>query len=204
MPPLKFLTKVNTTIIAVCCTQLVSVYAQAVEFEITPIIAQTFSPDLASANTAESLSTTNEPNFGLAFSWQDTPTGQGQILVNYIARDFTDNVSQSSHSFDTVYTHFNGVAMFQERNYTTTVGLGIGATYFNSDFDNAIYPSMTAAIGTRYEFSGNLALITELRAYATLTEEDDTLFCQNESCVAHFDSALWFDTQISIGLAYRF
>jgi len=204
MPPLKFFSCSNIVFSALCCAQLFSINLQAVEFELTPMVGQNFSPDLATGDNVFSLSTTNEPNFALAFAWQDTPTGQGQILVNYISRDFTDNIDQSTHSFDTLYTHFNGVALFKERNYVTTVGLGIGATYFNSDFDDVIYPSLTVAVGTRYVFSDNLAFVTELRAYATLTDDNDTLFCQNDTCVAHFDGAVWFDGQISVGLAYSF
>lgn len=204
MPPLKFFSRANMVFSALCCTQLFSINLQAVEFEITPLVGQTFSPDLTNGNATNNLPTTDEPNIALAFSWQDSPTGQGQILVNYISRDFTDNVDQSTHSFDTLYTHFNGVAFFKERNYITTVGLGIGATYFSSDFDEVIYPSLTVAIGTRYKFSNSLALITELRAYATLTDDNDTIFCQNDNCLAHFDSAVWFDGQVSIGLAYSF
>jgi len=187
-----------------CCAQLFSVSLQAIEFEITPMVGQTFSPDLANNDKTNTLATTNEQNVALALSWQDSPTGQGQILINYISRDFTDDIDASIHSFDTLYSHFNGVVFFKERNYITTVGLGIGATYFNSDLHNEIYPSLTVSIGTRYEFSDSLAFITELRAYATLTDENDTLFCQNDNCLAQFDNALWFDSQISIGLAYRF
>jgi len=204
MPPLKFFSCSNIVFSALCCVQLLSNDLQAVEFELTPMVGQNFSPDLANGDKSSTISTSNEPNIALAFGWQDSPTGQGQILINYVSRDFIDEVNQLNHSFDTLYTHFNGVALFKERNYITTVGLGIGATYFDSDYDNVIYPSLTAAIGTRYEFSDNLALVTELRAYATLTDEDDTLFCQNEICSAQFDGAIWFDGQISIGLAYRF
>ena len=204
MPPLKFFSRSNIVFTTLCCTQLFSINLQAVEFEITPMVGQTFSPDLTNVNKTNSLSTTDEPNIALALSWQDSPTGQGQILVNYISRDFTDESNQSTHSFDTLYTHFNGVALFKEKNYITTVSLGIGATYFSSDFDDVIYPSLTVAVGTRYEFSDRLALITELRGYATLTDDDDTLFCQNDSCLAHFDGAVWFDGQISIGLSYSF
>jgi hypothetical protein len=189
---------------ALCCAQLFSINLQAVEFEITPLVGQTFSPDLDNGDKTSNLSTTNEPNIGLAFAWRDSPPGQGQVLVNYISRDFTDDINQSTHSFDTLYTHFSGVAFFKEANYITTVGIGLGATYFNTDYDNVIYPSFTAAIGTRYEFSDRLALITELRGYATLTDDKDMLFCENDSCLAHFDTGIWFDSQISIGLAYSF
>ncbi|MFT7009337.1 MAG: hypothetical protein ACJAXJ_003885 [Colwellia sp.] len=209
MPPLTFFSRSNNLLIALCCTQLLSINAQAGNLEITSMLGYNFSPKLTSADNTIDIATTDEPNVALAFSWQDSTTGQGQILVNYISRDFTDNgsvinIGQSSHSFDTLYAHFNGVTFLKKRNYITTVGMGIGATYFNSDFDSAIYPSVTIAVGTRHEFSNNLSFITELRAYATLTKDDDTIFCQNGTCLAHFDNTIWIDGQISIGLAYRF
>jgi hypothetical protein len=204
MALLQFLFRYRKVIIILGCTQIFSLNALAADLEITSMLGYTNSPKLTSDDNSIDIKTTNEPNVAFAFSWQDSTTSQGQILVNYISRDFTDNIDQSKHSFDTLYAHFNGVAFYKERNYTTTVGMGVGAAYFNSDFDSAVYPSFTISIGTRYEYSVNLTFITELRAYATLTEEDDTVFCQNELCVAHFDNALWIDSQLSIGLAYRF
>ena len=204
MSPLKFFSCARIVISALCCVQLFSINLQAVEFELTPIVGKTFSPDLVTGDNAFYLPTTDEPNFALALSWQDTPTGQGQVLVNYISRDFTDNIDFSTHSFDTVYAHFSGVSLFIDREYVTTVGVGIGATYFKSDFDSAVYPSLTVAVGTRYQFDDNLVFVTELRGYATLTDDDDTLFCQSETCYAQFERAVWLDGQISVGLAYSF
>jgi hypothetical protein len=181
-----------------------SVTSSASETEVTTLIGYTFSPDLDSDDLSSTLATSDELNIGFAYSWKDTPNGQGQILVNYIGRDFTNKSTQLGQSFDTIYAHFNGIAFFKDREYITTVGLGFGATYFKSDQDSALYPSLTFAVGTRYEFSDNLAFITELRGYATLVKDDDTLFCANDECLAHFDGAIWFDSQVSLGLAYRF
>ena len=204
MPPLTIFTRFNKVLLTLFCSLLFSIHAQADDFEITSMLGYTFSPKLTSADKTISLPTTDEPNLAFAFSWKDSATGQGQILVNYISRDFTDNIDQSTHSFDTLYAHFNGVAFFKERNYITTVGMGIGATHFKSDFNSATYPSLTIAVGTRYEISNNLTFITELRAYATFTKDDDAVFCQNNSCLANFDGAIWIDSQVSIGLAYSF
>jgi hypothetical protein len=204
MRPLKFFSRSNKVLIALCCAQLFSISVQAGDLEITAMLGKTFSPELISGDNATDIETTDESNVALAFSWKDTPEGQGQILVNYISRDFTDNIDQTIHSFDTLYAHFNGVAFFKERNYITTVSMGVGGTYFKSDFDSKIYPSITFAVGTRHELSDNLTFITELRAYATLTKEDESVFCQNEICVANFNDTVWFDGQVSIGLAYSF
>jgi len=203
MPTFTFFPRFNSALLALCCTQLLPI-AYASDLEVTPMIGYNVSPNLISEDKTVELATTDESNVALAFSWQDSSPGQGQLLFNYISRDFTDNVDQSIHSFDTFYAHFNGVAFFKDRDYITTVGMGIGAAYFNSDLDSAIYPSITFAVGTRYEFSTNLAFITELRAYATLTENDDTIFCRSDSCLAYFDDSIWIDAQVSIGVAYSF
>lgn len=210
MPPLDFytgstlLTGISKTLCTLFMTLFLSTNLHAVELEVTTLIGKTFSPDLLSDDYSTKISSTDEPNVALAFAWQESPTGQGQILVNYISRDFTDTIDQSTHSFDTVYTHFSGVSLFKEDKYVTSVGLGIGTTYFNSDFDSAFYPSLTFAVGTRYKYSDHLVFITEWRGYATLTDDDDTLFCKEGNCVAQFDDTVWFDSQISIGLAYTF
>ena len=203
MPPLKLLRRYLSPLIATYLLAF-SQFSAATEFEIMPLVGYTFSPELNNGENTASIPTTDEQNFGLAFSWQESAKGQGQILVNYITRDFTNDVDQTTHSFDTLYAHFNGVAFFKEKRYTTTVGIGIGATYFDTEYDDAIYPSLTASLGTRYEFSDNLALITELRAYATIAKSDDSSFCSGDSCLAQFDGGIWVDTQVSIGIAYRF
>ncbi len=210
MPPLEFysrssfVTSVNKSLCALIMSLFLATGLQAAELEVTTLIGKTFSPDLLNHDYSTKISSSNEPNFALAFAWQDSPTGQGQILVNYISRDFKDTIDNTNHSFDTVYTHFSGVSHFIDREYITTVGLGIGTTYFNSDYDSAFYPSITFAVGTRYNYSDKLVFITELRGYATLTDSDDSLFCQNDNCVGHFYRSIWFDRQVSIGLAYRF
>jgi hypothetical protein len=201
---LQLFSRYSKVIITLSCLQTFSISAFAGDIEITSMLGYTNSPELTDKDRTTEIETTNEPNIAFAFSWKDYPNGQGQILVNYISRDFIDNIDQSTHSFDTVYAHFSGIAFYKERNYTTTIGMGVGATYFNSDFDNAVYPSVTFALGTRYTLSENLTFITEIRAYATLTKDDDTVFCKNESCIAHFDDTIWLDKQFSIGLAYSF
>jgi hypothetical protein len=186
------------------------------EVEVSSYLGYTFSPDLVTQNKSSDVSVDNNLNFSLGFAWQENShklskkKGQGQLLINYISRDFTagdiDNNLQTDKKFslDTLYVHFNGVSFMQESSYNTTVSLGFGATYFNTDFDNAIYPSVSTAIGTRHEITPELTFITEVRIYATLVDDDDPLFCQQNSCVSAFEDALWFDTNISIGLAYSF
>lgn len=183
--------------------------AQALELELTPMLGYTFSPDLHSGDKTTSLSTTDEMNFSMAIAWQEATSkqrknqGQGQVLINYINRDYTDT-SGIKRDFSTYYAHFNGVTFMQSGSHTTTIGFGFGGAFFDTENDSAIYPSVTASVGTRHEISNNLSFITEVRMYASLVKDDDKLFCQAENCSAYFNDAVWIDSNISIGLAYRF
>lgn len=176
----------------------------AQDIEITPFVGQMFSSDLQDGTSGETLSVDSATSIGLGIAWQDTPRGQGQILLNYVSHDFDNLAGDEAHSLDIIYAHFNGIAQFKQQNYVTTFSIGLGGAYFDTDESEELYPSATVAIGTRYEFSNNLALVTELRTYASLVDEDDQSFCSNDSCYAQFEEALWIETAVSVGLAYKF
>ncbi|WDE12945.1 hypothetical protein [Thalassomonas haliotis] len=178
--------------------------AAASGFEITPYIGQMYSTDILGSDDSTEISVSDDPHLGFAIAWQAGNQGQGQILFNAVNHDFTGDLDQQKHSIDIIYAHFSGVAQFKQQSYSTTVALGIGGAYFDADNGSSLSPSITTAIGTRYEISKNLALVTELRLYASLTDEDDDILCQSETCIASFDGALWLDSAISFGIAYRF
>lgn len=174
------------------------------EFEFTPWVGQMYSSDLKSVNSGDELSVSSDAHLGFSIAWQDTPNGQGQVLINAVSHDFKSDVDNETYSMDIYYVHFNGIAQFRQQRYVTTVSLGLGGTYVDTTGGEDLYPSLTAAIGTRYEFSDNISLVTELRSYASLTDEDSKLFCNGDDCVAEYDSAIWVDTAISVGIAYKF
>jgi len=150
------------------------------------------------------MSSNSGGNFAFAIAWQESPNGQGQIMLNTVSHDFESNIDENEYSLDILYAHFNGIAQFRQQSYITTVSLGLGGAYFDSDFADELYPSVSIALGTRYEISQNLSLITELRGYASLVDKKDNLFCQNDICHAQFSESLWIDTNIAIGIAFKF
>jgi hypothetical protein len=178
--------------------------SHARDIEITPFIGKMFSADLINSQNGTDLVVTDDKNYGLAIAWQDSPNGQGQILLNTVSHDFISSSDLQEHSFDITYLHFSGVTQLKQQNYVTTISLGIGATYFETDSKDEIYPSLTMAFGTRYELSKNVALVTELRGYASYIEEDNQLFCQESICHALLEDGLWLDGSISVGLAIKF
>ncbi|MFT5757518.1 MAG: hypothetical protein ACI9LM_002253 [Alteromonadaceae bacterium] len=173
------------------------------DWEITPFLGKAFSSDITNSDSA-SLSLNDSANYGLALAWQDSPNGQGQILINYTNHDFNSTLDNQNYALNIIYAHFNGIAQFRQHGYVTTVSLGLGGAYFDTDFGEELYPSLTAAVGTRYEFSDNLAFVTELRGYASVVKKDNDLFCRNNVCVAQIDDPFWIETILSVGISYRF
>ena len=178
--------------------------AFATDIEFSAFLGQMYSSDLADSTADNTLSVDAGGNFGVAVAWQDSPNGQGQIMLNVVSHDFKSDVTEQDYSLDIMYAHFNGIAQFRQQSYVTTVSLGLGGAYFDNDVNEELYPSATVAFGTRYEFSDRVAIITELRGYATLVDDDDNMFCENEICHAQFKDSLWMESNISIGLAIKF
>ena len=193
-------------VISACiiCSSLLSANALATDFEITPLVGAMNATDLTTSVGNDTISVSTGTNIGIGIAWQDTPTGQGQVLINYVSHDFTSDVDQKEQSLDILYTHFNGIAQFRQQNYLTTLSLGIGGAYFQGDYDEELYASATVAIGTQYKLDDNFSFVTELRGYATLVDDEDTLFCQAEQCYAKFEDSLFMEANISIGVAYKF
>lgn len=197
--------KVTTklTSFAIICSLLSSTTALANPLEINAMFGQMYSSDL-SATDNSSINVDAGSNISIGIAWQESVNGQGQILLNRVSHDFTSE-NNTNDSLDIIYAHFNGVALFRQQNYVTTMSLGIGGAYFDATSGGEkVYPSATVSLGTRYEMTDNIAIVTELRGYATLIDKDDAMFCQQDICSANFENSVWIDTTISVGIAIKF
>lgn len=197
--------KVNTrlTPIAILCILLSSNSVMASQVEVSAMLGQMYSSDLLASDNSD-INVDSGSNIAVGISWQESVNGQGQVLFNRVSHDFTGQ-NGGNDSLDITYAHFNGVALFRQQNYVTTMSLGVGGAYFDANQGSEeLYPSASIAIGTRYELSDNMAIVTELRAYATLIDEDDIMFCQQDVCRANFDGSLWMDSAISVGIAIKY
>jgi hypothetical protein len=189
--------------LALLCTVFMSNTTIANQFEISVMLGQMYGSDLVAIDNSD-IDVDSGSNIAVGIAWQENVNGQGQILLNRVSHDFTGQNNEND-TLDITYAHFNGVALFRQQNYVTTLSIGVGGAYFDADQGSEeLYPSASVAFGTRYEFAENIALVTELRAYATLVDEDDLMFCQQDSCSANFDDSLWIDSSISVGIAFKF
>jgi len=191
-------------IMLIIVTFALSNKANASTYEITPYVGYNISDSIDNAVATNNLPISNDTSYGLGFAWQSGPNGQGLVLLNYVSHNYKSDTDNKNHSLNITYAHFNGVAMFRQQNYITTLSLGLGGAYFNTDADSQLYPSLTIALGTRYEINDNWAFVTEVRSYATLTDKKDNLFCQQSTCFAQFNDSAWVETNLAMGLAYKF
>lgn len=176
----------------------------AEQFEISLLAGQMYSSDLIDTNDND-VNVDSGTNIAIGIGWPKGNNGQGQVLINRVSHDFDYNNGANEGAVDITYAHFNGIALFRQQNYVTTFSLGLGGAHFDAEQgDSELYPSASIAIGTRYEFSDTMALVTELRAYATLVDEKDNLFCKTDTCTVGFDDSLWVNSTISIGFAMKF
>jgi hypothetical protein len=179
--------------------------------EITPFAEYVFSDDLIIEGTEQNVDVDDTAAFGVVVGWPSDTGGQGQVSLSYGSYDFSSyaNDTYTESSFDLLYAHFSGVAEYRQQNYSTTVSFGVGATFIDADQgSSSTYPSLTAALGTRYSLSEQLSLVTELRVYGTFAEDDSTIFCSSNAsgsnCIAQFDGSFWVDGALRLGVAYKF
>ena len=206
--------KLTLSKMAVACALITSAHAASANtVEITPYIDYVITDELELSETGQTLDVDDVAAIGFAIAWPESQLGQGQISVSYGNYDYEATNNQSGDlvegDFDVIYAHFSGVAHYRQPNYTTTVSVGIGGTYFSADRgDNSIYPSITGAIGTRYDLSQALSIVTELRAYGTFADDNSKVFCESgpegANCFGQFDGSFWVDAAVRFGLAYRF
>ncbi|TWX72819.1 outer membrane beta-barrel protein [Colwellia sp. C1TZA3] len=197
--------KVNSQLTprAILCTFLLSNVAIAQPLELSVMVGQIYGPDLVTSDNSD-IDIDSGSNIAVGIAWQENVNGQGQILFNRVSHDFIGQ-NQVNNELDITYAHFNGVALYRQQSYVTTLSLGLGGAYFDAEQGSEeLYPSASVAFGTRYEFSQQIALVTELRAYATLIDEDDAMFCQRNICNANFSDSLWIDSSIALGIAIKF
>ncbi|MGB1262636.1 MAG: hypothetical protein ACPG52_07000 [Cognaticolwellia sp.] len=189
--------------LAIISTLLTSNAALANQVEVTAMLGQTYGSDLVASDNSD-IDVDSATNISLGVAWQESKNGQGQVLLSRVSHDFKGQNGEND-SLDIIYAHFNGVAMFRQQNYVTTMSIGAGGAYVDADNGgDELYPSASISFGTRYEFSDTMALVTELRAYATLVDDEDDMFCRTDICSANFDNSLYIDSSISVGIAMKF
>lgn len=105
------------------------------------------------------------------------------------------------------YLHFGGtVPISEETSYKTFMSGGLGFTYLSPDLQGLqsdLRASFSIGVGVKWPISENIAVRLETRGLATLFNSNTAIFC-NGGCALSIDGSLFFQGEVSAGLAIRF
>lgn len=169
-----------------------------------------YSDDLKDSETGQKADIGNNFSQALALSWYYDRNREGELLYSNSKQDLSMYGDAKNVQTDVYisYLHFGGRVNFvNESPFSTSLGLGLGATFFIPDsnqYDNDIALSGNITGGVRYEINQQWALKADLRFYGTVLNNNSSLFCSNNSCLIELDGDIYVQTELMAGVEYKF
>ena len=177
---------------------------------ISAYLGERFSNELKDTETGQKADLTNNFAQALALSWYYGRNTEGELFYSNSKHDFNMSGDTKNVSTDIYisYLHFGGRVNFvNETPFSTSLGLGIGATFFVPDdnqYDNDVALSGSITGGLRYELNDQWALKADLRVYGTVLQNDSSLFCSDNQCLVKLDGEVYVQTDLMAGIEYKF
>ncbi|BDM65535.1 outer membrane protein [Shewanella sp. NFH-SH190041] len=150
-----------------------------------------------SANYALMLGmTTNDPgDVYLLYSHQDTELRSGGLFA-----------AQRLSDLQLDYLHLGGTLYFPSGMWEPYVTASAGLTQLRpaGELNSETRFSMGLGLGTLVRFSDHLALLAEVRGFATFVDADNELFCDGSRCQWLISASTLLQGQANLGIQFRF
>lgn len=203
-------------IIALTCGLLCSVSSHATE--ITPLFGLQGGGELIDQNTQLKHSINSSSMYGFIIS---TPYEQGKTLELYYSHQNSEIKSVSitpppaipspttlsNIGLSVDYLQFGGTTpISREKQFTTFASGGLGITYLTPDLaglSSELRASLNFGLGLKWPINKHIALRLETRAFATLFNNNSSLFC-NGGCSLTVKGSFLLQGEVSAGLAIAF
>jgi hypothetical protein len=188
-----------------CLVHASSVFAAA----ITPYAGQRFGSSFSSDSDAN-VDLSNDSTAGFSFNWDYGPDAEGEVVVSISEQVLEIDQGNALYEIptDVSYFHFGGRLWFnQDKPIQTSVSGGIGASYFDSKdnaFDGELKASMHLALGARYRISESIAIRGDIRVFGTFFDSAYRIRCIDGACLIEMNSEFYTQTEVVLGLEYRF
>lgn len=167
-----------------------------------------YSEDMKDNESGEKANISNDFSQALALSWYYDRNREGELFYSQSKQNFSISEQDISTDLYISYLHFGGRVNFvNDSPFSTSLGLGIGATFFipdESQYDNEIALSGNITGGVRYELNNQWALKADLRFYGTLLNNSSSLFCSNNQCLIELSGDVYVQTEVMAGVEYKF
>ena len=197
-----------------CLVSVLYCASSANAASITPFAGQHFGSSFdtqADENTNESVELSDESSVGLLLTWDYDPGRETEILISHSQQDLEISTSTSLDEeieTDVTYFHFGGRVWYrQDKAIQTSLSGGIGASYFDAAddaFDSELKASVHLGLGAKYMISEKLAIRGDVRVYGTFFDSDHSVQCEQGTCLVHLKSELYIQTEVAVGLEFRF
>ena len=184
---------------------------QALNVEITPLIGYRFGGDFDtnkdSGQTKVELS--EETSYGLLTAWSFDRQRQGEFLISHYNTGFShaDDFSAANTDLGITYAHLGGNVPISEGPVPFYLTGGFGLTHLapkDSQLNNETRFSVNVGLASKIPLSENVSLRLDSRLYGTFFNSDSAIFCDVETCAIYISSDIWFQSEVSAGITYRF
>jgi len=201
-------------IIVLSCGLLYSINSHAIE--ITPLLGLQGGGELIDQNTHQKHSIDSSSMYGFIIS---TPYQQGKTLELYYSHQSSEIKSisitppipspttLSNIGLSVDYLQIGGTTpVSHEKQFTTFASGGLGVTYLNpgpAGLNSELRASLNFGLGLKWPINKHIAIRLETRAFATLFNNNSSLFC-NGGCTLTVKGQFLLQGEVSAGLAIAF
>lgn len=184
---------------------------QALNFEITPLIGYRFGGNF-DTNRSEAhnrIELSEETSYGLLSAWSFDRKRQGEFLVSHYNTNFSnaDDFSAGNTDLSITYAHIGGNVPVSDGPLPIYVTGGFGLSHL-APKDEALSAetrfSVNVGLASKISLSDNVSLRLDGRLFGTFFNSDSAIFCDVETCAIYISSDIWFQSEVSAGITYRF
>jgi len=184
---------------------------QPLNFEISPLIGYRFGGDFDTTRDKvhNKIELTEETSYGLLMAWSFDRKRQGEFLVSHYNTNFSqaDDFSASNTELGITYAHLGGNVPISDGFIPMYVTGGVGLTHLspkNDELSNETRFSVNVGLASKIPLSENISLRLDGRLYGTFFNSDSAIFCDYDTCAVYISSDIWFQSELSAGITYRF
>ena len=196
-------------IFALTACSLSAFAAEGDYITVSAFLGTRINQDINNKDTTEVATLSSELTQAIAIGWKYDTNAEGELLFSNSKQHLSMSGS-SITGLDTYvqYLHLGGKVLFiNNSNFSGDIGVGAGITYFNpinTEYDAKTALSAHLSAGLRYKITDQIALRSDLRLYGTRFNTEKNLFCKNNDCLIKLDDSFYFQTEVSMGLEYKF
>lgn len=174
---------------------------------ISTFLGSRINEDMKDQISGEKVTFSSELTQAIAIGWTYALNEEGELLFSNSKQRMSKQGGNKQDVY-VQYLHFGGKLLFTNSSpFSTSLGLGIGGTYFNpsgSHLDSDLAFSGNITGGIRYQINSQLALRGDLRFYGTLLNSNSTLFCDDNACLLTVDGDVYVQTELMAGIEFKF